>query len=160
VDGDVVLVGLISDTHGRMRDGALAALRGCDLIVHAGDVGGRHVLDALAAIAPVHAVCGNTDLLDDPALEGRREIEILGRRLHVSHGHELGAPTPAKLAARYDADIIVFGHTHEPVIARIGRTLIVNPGSAGPPRFRLPVSVAILRVTPGEVGAEIVEIAT
>ena len=138
-----MLVDLISDTHGLMRAEALQALAGADLILHAGDVGATAVLDALRAVAPVHAVYGNVDLADG-SLSGALELELDGTRVHLSHGHELGSPTPARLAARYAADVIVFGHTHKPLVETIGRTLVVNPGAAGPRRFNLKPTVATL----------------
>ena len=133
-----------------MRADALAALAGVDLILHAGDVGGRAVIDALEGIAPVRAVRGNTDDPHDPNLESRVDVELGGYRIHVSHGHELGSPTPERLAAAYDADIIVFGHTHKAVVERVGGALVVNPGAAGSPRFGGGLSVARLALTPGE----------
>jgi uncharacterized protein len=138
-------VGLISDTHGLMRPEALQALAGADLILHAGDVGGLAILDALATVAPVRAVLGNVDPLDG-TLPAAIDCEIDGVRLHVSHGHEVGSPTPARLTARYTADIIVYGHTHKSLIERSGRTLVINPGAAGPRRFKLQPSVALLRL--------------
>ena len=136
-------IGLISDTHGLLRDGALHALAGVALILHAGDVGRRAVLEGLRAVAPVRAVYGNVDF-PDGTLGAAIDCEIEGVRVHVSHGHELGSPTPARLAARYDADVIVYGHTHRPLIEHVGGVLVVNPGAAGPARFGLRPSVAIL----------------
>ena len=138
-----MLVGLISDTHGLMRPEALAALSGVDLILHAGDVGAPAVLDALWAIAPVHAVRGNVDL-DGGELRDVQHLRLDGVRVHLSHGHELGSPTPAALAARYDADVIVYGHTHRPLVTHVGPTLVVNPGAAGAARFNLKPSVGLL----------------
>ena len=138
-----MLVGIIADTHGLMRPEALDALEGVALILHAGDVGRASVLDALRGIAPVHAVSGNIDAAE-AGLRQRVAFELEGVRFHLSHGHELGSPTPAALAARYDADVIVYGHTHRPLIEQIGATLVVNPGAAGPARFKLKPSVALL----------------
>jgi putative phosphoesterase len=138
-----VLIGLVADTHGLVRDDALRALAGVDVILHAGDVGRSQVLDALRAIAPVHAVYGNVDPTD-AGLPASLHLELAGVPVHVSHGHELGSPTPERLAARYDAQVIVFGHTHRAVVARVGPTLVVNPGAAGPARFDLRPSVAHL----------------
>ena len=138
-----VLVGLISDTHGLMRDSALQALRGVDLILHAGDVGRREVLDALWTLAPVHAVYGNVDTRDGMLLEAY-DAELLGRRIHMSHGHELGSPTPERLVARYDADVVIYGHTHRALLTEIGAALVINPGAAGPARFDSKPSVALL----------------
>src|SRR5687767_4116713 len=102
-----------------MRVEALAALDGVELILHAGDVGKLSVLRELEQIAPVRAVYGN---VDDPAfqLPQRLALTLDGVDIHVSHGHELGSPTPAGLASRYPADVIIFGHTHKPVITTVG----------------------------------------
>jgi putative phosphoesterase len=140
-----MLVGLIADTHGLIRDAALRALDGVDVILHAGDVGRQGVLDALAALAPVHAVFGNVDL-PDGTLQASIDREFEGVRLHVSHGHEIGSPTPERLVERYDADVIVYGHTHRALVKQIGSTLVVNPGAAGPARFNLKPSIARLQL--------------
>jgi putative phosphoesterase len=149
-------VGLVSDTHGLIRPEIFTALAGVDLILHAGDVGGNDVLVELGTIAPVQAVYGNTDGAGDPNLRARLRLDLDGLSIHVSHGHELGSPTPEKLLARYDADILVFGHTHKPLIERSGSRLVVNPGAAGPRRFDLKPSVARMRVEKGEVEVELV----
>ena len=94
-----MLIGLIADTHGLMRPEALRALQGADIILHAGDVGQSAVLDALAAIAPVRAVYGNVDM-QDGMLAASIDCVLDGVRVHVSHGHELGSPTPERLAAK------------------------------------------------------------
>jgi uncharacterized protein len=151
-----VIVGLVSDTHGLLRAEIFAALEGVELILHAGDVGGAAVLQELAAIAPVRAVFGNTDAPGEPGLHARQVLDIEGWSVHVSHGHETGSPTPEKLLARYTADLIVFGHTHKPLIHRAGRRLVVNPGAAGPRRFNLKPSVARLTVTAAAMDVEIV----
>jgi putative phosphoesterase len=153
-----MLIGLISDTHGLMRPEALTALAGVELILHAGDVGGRGVLEALRRIAPVQAVFGNVDDIDDPDLELQLELTLVNTSVHVSHGHELGSPTPEKLVARYTADVLVYGHTHRALIQRIGRRLVVNPGAAGPRRFDLKPSVSLLTISSTAVTAEIVEV--
>ena len=150
-----VTVGLVSDTHGLVRPECLRALAGVDMILHAGDVGGDHVIEALGVVAPVHAVYGNTDVLGG-VLPATVALDIGGLSIHVSHGNELGSPTPARLVQRYAADVIVFGHTHRPVIERIGRQLVINPGAAGPARFHLVPSVARLAIQHGEVRAELV----
>lgn len=138
-----MLVGLIADTHGLIRDEAIRALHGVDVILHAGDVGRQAVLDALAAVAPVHAVAGNVDA-PRAGLRPFLQLDLQGVRVHVSHGHELGSPTPERLAARYAADVIVYGHTHRAVVRPIAATLVINPGAAGPARFNLKPSVAHL----------------
>ncbi len=152
------VIGLISDTHGQVRTGVRPALEGADLILHAGDVGREEVLDELRNIAPVKAVHGNTDADDDPQLPPAVTLEIGGLMIHVSHGHEVGVPTPAKLLAIYAADVIVYGHTHRALVMRNGTRLVVNPGAAGPPRFNLRPSVAVLTIVEGEAEVEIVEI--
>ena len=140
-----MLVGLIADTHGLVRPEAIAALAGVDLILHGGDVGGPAVITALAQIAPVRAVIGNTDS-PDVGLPTAIDCTLEGVRIHVSHGHELGSPTPQRLAAKYSADVIVYGHTHRRLLEEIGTTLVVNPGAAGPRRFNVLPSVALLTV--------------
>ena len=144
-----MLVGLISDTHGLLRPEVFDVFHGVELILHAGDVGGREILTELRAIAPVQAVYGNTDRPGAPGLVESLDLSLAGLSVHVSHGHELGSPTPAKLAARYSADVIVYGHTHKPLIERIHGALVVNPGAAGPRRFELKPSVARLTLANG-----------
>lgn len=134
------------------------ALKGVELILHAGDVGGKAVLDELKLIAPVRAVFGNTDPPGDPNLLQELELSLDGVTVHVSHGHELGSPTPPKLAERYSADVVVYGHTHQQLITRIGGRLIVNPGAAGPRRFKLEPSVAKLEIRDGETEVNIIDI--
>lgn len=151
--------GLISDTHGLIRPGVHEALARVELILHAGDVGGSALLDELRLIAPVKAVFGNTDPPGEPGLVDDILIEVDGLRVHVSHGHEVGSPTPAKLAARYDADVVVYGHTHRPLVTRYDGRLFVNPGAAGPKRFNLSPSVGVLTVANGKVEVEIIGIA-
>lgn len=140
------LIGLISDTHGLVRPGVFAALAGVELILHAGDVGDG-VLEELSTIAPVHAVGGNTDVPGDPRLAAELVETIGGVRVHVSHGHELGQPTPEKLLAAYDADVLVYGHTHRPLLVRADGRWVVNPGAAGPRRFDIEPSVARMRLS-------------
>jgi putative phosphoesterase len=137
-----MLLGLIADTHGLVRPEVLRALNGVQMILHAGDVGGPTVITALETVAPVRAVYGNTDAPD--GLVATIECTLAGVRIHVSHGHEVGSPTPERLAARYSADVIVYGHTHRPLIKQVGTTLVINPGAAGPRRFDLRPSVALL----------------
>lgn len=150
-----MLVGLVSDTHSLVRPEIFTALAGVELILHAGDVGGWSVLAELSVIAPVRAVYGNTDVPGEPGLEARLFVELDGCSIHVSHGHEVGSPTPENLLARYTADVIVFGHTHKPIIERFGRRLVVNPGAAGPRRFNLKPSVARMTVSQGQVEVEV-----
>jgi putative phosphoesterase len=154
------IVGLISDTHGLLRPNVAPVLAGVDLILHAGDVGGRGVLQALRQIAPVEAVYGNVDDLHDPDLAAERTVLVGGVTIHLSHGHEVGRPTPALLLARYPGDVIVFGHTHRAVVVRgDGHRLAVNPGAAGPRRFDLEPSVARLTIHNGAAAVEIISLA-
>ncbi len=150
------LIGLVSDTHGQFRDDVTSALSGVSLILHSGDVGGARVLRALRDIAPVRAVFGNVDDPADPQLETRVELTVGGLTVHVSHGHELGTPTPEKMLRAYPADILVFGHTHRALVERSDHRLVVNPGAAGPRRFNLRPSVARLTIVNGVAAAEIV----
>ena len=148
-------VGLISDTHGLMRAEALAALHGVAMILHAGDVGALSVLRELEGLAPVHAVYGN---VDDPAfgLPAHLSLSVDGVSFHVSHGHELGSPTPEELARRYQADVVIYGHTHKSLVRRVGPTLVINPGAAGPRRFNLPPSVAVVTIVNGHTSAQVI----
>jgi putative phosphoesterase len=146
-------IGVISDTHGLVRPQALRALRGADLIVHAGDVGTPEVLDALRAIAPVVAVRGNNDRGRwANALAETEVVKQSGRALYVLHDvNELDVDPRA---AGYDA--VIAGHSHQPRVERRDGVLYLNPGSAGPRRFRLPVSVARIRIDARRLQAEIV----
>jgi len=127
-----------------------------EFILHAGDVGGDDILDELSTIAPVHAVFGNTDDPGNPRLSAAIDITTSGLAIHVSHGHELGVPKPARLLARYAADVIVYGHTHLPLVTRADGRLVVNPGAAGPARFDIKPTVAILEIAPGKADVRIV----
>jgi putative phosphoesterase len=150
------LIGLISDTHGLVRPDVHGALAGVELILHAGDVGGDDVLDELASIAPVLAVRGNTDPPGDPRLVASIERKIGGVSIHVSHGHEVGSPTPEKLFKRYAADVVIYGHTHRQLVTSFGRRWAVNPGAAGARRFDLMPSVARMTIDDGVPEIELV----
>lgn len=154
-----IRIGLIADTHGQLRADVHRALAGVSMILHAGDVCGDEILDELNLIAPTMAVFGNCDAPDDTRLVEQLDIEIGGVRIHVSHGHELGRPGSAKVAAAYDADVCVYGHTHRQLIERVGEKLVVNPGAAGARRFELVPSVAILTIRVGRAEAELVALA-
>ncbi len=141
-----VRIGLISDTHGRLRPELFERLAGVQRILHAGDVGSRDLLVELETIAPVTAVYGNVD-----GWELRRmlpqvaRVEDAGRTIVVVHGDGAGSPTPARLVRDHpEADVVVYGHTHQPRVERVGTCLVVNPGSAGPARFHLKPSFGIL----------------
>jgi len=158
IDGGVHLIGLISDTHGQLRPEVVTAFAGVELILHAGDVGGAEILRELELIAPTRAVYGNTDPPGEPELVERIDIEVGGVSIHVSHGHEVGSPTPAKLLERYSADVIVYVHTHKQLVAEVKGRWVVNPGAAGPRRFDLQQSVARLKTEAGLVSIELVEL--
>jgi hypothetical protein len=158
-DSKAHVIGLISDTHGLLRADVHQALAGVELILHAGDVGGDEILDELALIAPVLAVFGNTDSPGDPRLRQFIERTVGGVTIHVSHGHELGSPTPAKLLERYPAQVIVYGHTHKQLVTRADGRLVVNPGAAGARRFKLEPSVARLTIANGVAAVELVPLA-
>ena len=123
-------VGLISDTHGRLRNEVLERFEGVDHILHAGDIGPADLLVELEALAPVTAVFGNTDRFDvRNRVEAEAVVELEGRRVVVVHGDRLGSPTPAGLRTAYpEADIVVYGHTHRPMIDDRATPLVVNPG--------------------------------
>jgi uncharacterized protein len=149
------VVGVISDTHGLLRPEAIAALQGVDLIVHAGDIGSAEILDALRRIAPVVAVRGNNDR--DAWAASLPEIartEIGATRIWVVHDLKELADDPA----RAGVGVVISGHSHTPRIERRDGLLLLNPGSAGPRRFSLPVAVARLRLAPAGPRAEIVEL--
>ncbi|HJQ12524.1 MAG TPA: metallophosphoesterase family protein [Gemmatimonadaceae bacterium] len=153
------LIGLISDTHGLVRPAVHEVLKGVEIILHAGDVGGPEILDELQIIAPVRAVFGNTDPPGMPGLTESIDTDIGGVRIHVSHGNEVGSPTPEKLAARYNSDVVIYGHTHRQLVTPLNGQLFVNPGAAGPRRFRLSASVGILKIAGGKPEVSIVDIA-
>jgi hypothetical protein len=153
------LIGLISDTHGLVRPAVHEALKGVEIILHAGDVGGSEILDELKLIAPVKAVFGNTDPPGMPELTTSIEMEIDGLRIHVSHGNEVGSPTPERLAARYDSDVVIYGHSHRQLVTQLGDQLFVNPGAAGPRRFNLSASVGVLKIVDGKPEIGIIDIA-
>jgi len=145
-------IGVISDTHGLLRPEVFDVFARVDHILHAGDVGPASLLDELGAIAPVTAVYGNTD---GWALRRRlpqvATLQLDGFTIVVTHGDQLGSPTPEKLQTEFpDAEIIVFGHTHRPVLTLVDVVVtVMNPGGAGRRRFDLPASVGILELEPG-----------
>lgn len=153
---DRTVVGLISDTHGLLRPSVHSALAGVDLILHAGDVGGDEILYELNIIAPVRAVYGNTDDIANPSLQQEIVLKINGFSIHVSHGHEVGIPTPERLLARYSEDVIVYGHSHKQLVTRAGNQLVVNPGAAGQQRFKLLPTVARLTLENGKADVDII----
>ena len=144
-------IGVISDTHGLLRKEALDALQGSEQIIHAGDVGDAAILDALRAVAPLTAVRGNVDghlatTLPKTAILRAGEIAI-----YVHHGDNRRNMEPPP-----GTDVVISGHTHAPRLDEVDGVLYLNPGSAGPRRFHLPVTVAILTVEGGRPSARIV----
>ncbi|MDD0842268.1 metallophosphoesterase family protein [Pseudomonas sp. Gutcm_11s] len=148
-------IGLISDTHGLLRPEALAALAGCDQILHAGDIGKPEILDALRRIAPLSVVRGNNDEGLDWAAELPLALELHLGGVGLYLVHEL-AHVPAELAA--SVQVVITGHSHKPLIEQRDGRLWVNPGSAGPRRFKLPISVGLLHIDHGAVRAELLEL--
>jgi putative phosphoesterase len=145
MSGKGILIGLISDTHNLVRPEARIALSGVDRIIHAGDICGPAVLEQLAQIAPVTAVRGNNDHGAWAAeLDTVEQIEVEGVRILVLH--DLNDLTEDMQAG---ADVIVSGHSHKPLIRMESGVLFINPGSAGPRRFKLPVSVGFLDIVDG-----------
>jgi putative phosphoesterase len=145
-------LGIIADTHGLLRPEVFDLFAGVDRILHAGDIGSPGLLNELEAIAPVTAVWGNTDGFDLRAtIPEIVEARIEGFDFLVVHGHQLGIPTPDKLHARWPtAEVIIFGHTHKPLLTTVDQVVtVMNPGGAGPRRFDLPASVGIMELEPG-----------
>jgi len=148
-------VGVISDTHGLLREEALAALRGSDVILHAGDIGSPEVLKALERIAPTHAVRGNNDR------------DAWGRSLPLTEVVQLGAHLVYLLHDIADIDVdpaaagfaaVIYGHSHKPRIEERDGVLYLNPGSAGPRRFTLPIAVARMQVSAHGLEAELIDL--
>lgn len=145
-------LGIISDTHGLLRPEVFDAFAQVDHILHAGDVGPLELLSELEAIAPVTAVYGNTDGWEvRERLPQVAQVELDGFRIVVTHGDQLGSPTPEKLNAAFpEAEIIVYGHTHRPLLTTVDLVVtVMNPGGAGRRRFDLPPSVGIMELEPG-----------
>jgi putative phosphoesterase len=149
-------VGVISDTHGLLRAEALSALRGSELIIHAGDIGGPKVVDELARLAPLSAIRGNIDIAPwAENLPGTEVVEVGGISIYVLHNvKDLDLnPRAAGFAA------VISGHTHKPSIETRDGVLYFNPGSAGPRRFSLPITIGKLEIREGKLIPYIVELA-
>lgn len=149
-------IGVISDTHGRLVPQVFELFEGVDLILHAGDVGGDHLLIELEALAPVQAVCGNVDWPESHPLPAARRLENAAGRIGMTHGHLPGAPTSdlARMHASFGdfaPSIVIFGHSHIPLLKAEGGVTWFNPGSAGAPRFGRGPSVGLITVP--EAGA-------
>jgi uncharacterized protein len=153
---DAHVLGIISDTHGLMRPEAIKALEGVKMIIHAGDIGTPEVLETLHAIAPVVAVRGNNDKEEwAHALPETEVVEVGGVALYVLHDVKTLDLDP--VAAGFRA--VISGHSHQPAIAERQGILFLNPGSAGPRRFKLPISVARLIIRGDTIDAQLVELA-
>jgi putative phosphoesterase len=145
-------LGVIADTHGLLRPEVFQAFAKVDHILHAGDVGPLDLLTELETLAPVTAVYGNTDGEDlRHRLPQIAQVRLEGFDIVVTHGDQLGSPTPAALNAMFpQADILVYGHTHRPLLTVVDVVVtVMNPGGAGHRRFGLPPSVGILELEPG-----------
>ncbi len=155
MSGGTNFVGVISDTHGLVRPGALGALAGSELIIHAGDVGGPEVLEALRRVAPVVAVRGNNDRgAWAEALPPFEAVEFNAAFVYVLHDLKELDIAPAAAGFR----VVVSGHSHKPLAEERRGVLYLNPGSAGPRRFKLPVTVARLRLNGEGASAEIINL--
>jgi len=151
-----ITLGVISDTHGLLRPEAVKALRGSDRILHAGDVGAPEILEGLAQIAPVTAIRGNVDTdAWARSLPATEVVEAGGVSIYMLH--DLGQFDLKARAAGFR--VVVYGHSHQPKMEEKNGVLYFNPGSAGPRRFHLPVSVGKLTIAAGKVRAELVELA-
>lgn len=145
-------LGVIADTHGTLRKEVFEVFAGVDHILHGGDVGSRDVLVELEALAPVTAVYGNTDGFEVRQRCPRvARLELDGLYITVTHGDQFGSPGPARLHREFpEADIIVYGHTHRPLLELVDKTVtVMNPGAAGPARFDLLPSVGIMELEVG-----------
>ena len=152
----MIRVGLISDTHGLLRPQAVAVLQGSDFIVHGGDIGDAGILDALKAIAPLTVVRGNNDReLWAARIPETEFLQVAGVLIYAVHDLSQIDIDPAAAGVR----VVVSGHSHKPKIEERGGVLYVNPGSAGPRRFKLPIAVAELIVVGNGVTARIIELA-
>src|ERR1043166_5386344 len=148
-------IGVISDTHGLLRPEALEALRGSEHIIHAGDVGAPEILDQLGAVAPVTAIRGNVDKdAWAPPLPETEVVELAGVSIYILHDLAKLDLKPAAAGFR----VVISGHSHMPRQETRGGVLYLNPGSAGPRRFKLPVSVGRLTIREEEIVAEILEL--
>ncbi len=152
-----MIVGLVSDTHGRFNAALPRLLRGCDLILHAGDVGGHDVLHQLSMLAPVKAVRGNTDVGE--RAEGLEDVLRLQLDdLTVVLLHEVSDPVRFRSTQTRGVDLVVYGHSHSPAVQQCGGTLFVNPGSAGPRRFDLPRCAGLMKVEGRHVEVDVFDL--
>ncbi len=147
-------IGLIADTHGLLRESAVKSLAESDIIIHAGDIDTPEIIDRLKKIAPVFPVCGNMDRNTNNALPKYEIVEIDGMAIYVLHDLYQLDLDPA--AAGFE--VVVSGHSHRPGIKYRDGVLYINPGSAGPRRFTLPISIGMLEIENGTITPKIIEI--
>jgi len=154
-----MLVGVISDTHGLLRPQVFDLFQDVETIIHAGDIGDQNILSDLRTLAPVQAVCGNTDGF--PLTEQfppKRSFQLEDVKVFLTH---IGG-SPQQMRSLYpeieDSDLVIFGHSHKALHVQDGKILFFNPGSAGPVRFSLPVTLGKIRIEKSSIAAEIVEI--
>ena len=150
-------IGVISDTHGLVRPEVYEVFDGVDLILHAGDIGSQDVIIELEAIAPVKAVAGNVDFELRGKFKDKMNFALDGRAFHLQHIFD-AIPEEADHGGESVADVIVFGHSHRALNRQAGKTLYFNPGSAGPRRFNLPVTVGLLTLNEKTIAGEVVEL--
>ena len=151
----VTTIGVISDTHGLLRPEALTQLMGSDRIIHAGDIGSPHILEKLQTVAPVDAIRGNNDKGSWAAgIPESLLLEVNGRTIHVLHDLKQIDLHPAAAGIA----VVISGHSHKPEISEREGVLFLNPGSAGPRRFRLPIAVAKIYISETSVHADIIEL--
>lgn len=154
-------IGVITDTHGLYDPAIERHFAGVQEILHAGDIGGAHVIQRLRRLAPVTAVSGNVDHFEASGFPRRRVLRRSGLRIALCHVvFENGKISPATAAwlDQAHADVCVFGHSHRPMVARLGRTLFLNPGSAGPRRFSLPRGIGVLTLKAGNPAARVIRL--
>jgi putative phosphoesterase len=154
------LIGVISDTHGQFDPKIPSVFKGVNHILHAGDIGGLRVLHQLEQIAPVTAVTGNVDEGNvPPGVDAEKTLQLCGLRIfmiHILGNPQRLAPALQQRVDHVQPDVVVFGHSHKPLIEKHGRVLYFNPGSAGPKRFSLPRSLGLLRVQQGKPHCELI----
>ncbi|WP_417779104.1 metallophosphoesterase family protein [Stutzerimonas xanthomarina] len=146
-------IGIISDTHGLLRPEALAALQGCEHIIHAGDIGKPEVLEGLRSLAPLDVIRGNVDSGDwATAIPQTLDLQLGGLRIHVTHDVKTMDINPVAEGVA----VVIAGHSHQPKIEQVNGVLYLNPGSAGRRRFTLPISLALLDIEDGQSRAQLV----
>lgn len=148
-------LGIISDTHGLLREEAIKLLDGVDHIIHAGDIGEPNILQRLAAVAPVSAIRGNIDVQPwASSLPDTIQTTLFGQKIYVIHDRNELAIAPAEMGI----DLVISGHSHRASVEKLSDVLYVNPGSAGPRRFRLPITLATIEIADGQLSPNIREL--